>query len=777
MKKALLTLLPILLLASSMCAKEDSFEPNNTKEKATVIKAATAVTGTIFPLKDHDWYKLVVPKGKRGRLVVSLDDVSKDYSPHVNIYDAEGREIGKHKRPEGTPLLTAVHTISKGHFTVFLRESNYSKGEVGYNSQFDNKFSKEPYKLLVDFKEVPDVNEPNDELKTATDVQLGKEMQGTIYPRRDKDYFSVVIPPGKKGWLSVKVTNLDRAINPHLEKFDEKGGNRRQFYRPDGEELNWVMPIEGGKYNFLLRDGCHGRGEVGYNSQFDTCFSKHPYTIQFSFAEQRDGFEPNDTLDSAKLVSLEKINEGLIYPRKDKDAFKFEVPKSARGTIKLSLSCATSLNPFIEFYGADKKRIKQLRGKNGQTCHLSHDIVKGGTFYVVIRDGNGGFSEHGYGSQMDNQMGKYAFSASFRPVAAVEESNDTIATARLLREKDEVKGTIFPRGDRDYYAIEIPKGRHQVFLKMSDVPLAICPEISVYKGKDRIYHRRGDKRFPVALGKLILEGPEKYFVQICDGNLGWGEHGYGGQVANVSSKQQYKFSWSLVDQPDVKEEQDEVGRKVSVPGEGQGAIFPVGDIDKFAFEITEEKELQFALEGYSSAISPKIELLNSDGKRIAEARVWIGKQVILKRKLVAGKYYLQVRDSSLGLQESGYGGQRDNAQSLLPYKLIIRDGAEKLQLAEFIKPLNAHATKEKSMAFDWRAKSTKRITLSDKDKLTWFNLGKCGPGELRVQLRRFDSLNTYQELEMWAYVDDQMQSLGSSKILKVVDVVLMRHLP
>jgi hypothetical protein len=763
MRKALLTLLPILILASSISAKEDSFEPNNTKEKATVIKAATAVTGTIFPLKDHDWYKLAVPKGKRGRLVVSIDNVSKDYSPHVNIYDAEGKEIGKHTRPEGTPLLTAVHAISKGSFTVFLRESNHSKGEVGYNSQFDNKFSKEPYKLLVDFVEVPDASEPNDELKTATRVQLGKKLQGTIYPRRDKDYFSVVIPQGKKGWLSAKVTNLDRAVNPHLERYDEKGGNRLQFFRPDGEELNWVMPIEGGKYNFLLRDGNHGRGEVGYNSQFDTCFSQHPYTIQFSFSEQRDDYEPNDTLDSAKLVSLEKLYKGLIYPRRDKDVFKFELPKGARGTIELFVSGATSLNPYIELFGANKKHIKHIRGKNGQSCHLLYDIVEGSTFYAIIRDGNGGFFEQGYNSQMDNQMGHYSFSASFRPVAATEESNDTIATARLLREKDEVSGTLFPRGDRDYYAIEIPKGRHQVLLTMSDVPLAICPMISVYKGKDRIYHRRGDKRFPVALGKLILEGPQKYFVQICDGNLGWGESGYGAQEANVSSKQQYKFAYSLVPQPDGNEEQDKEGRKITVPGDEQGAIFPVGDVDKFTFELTEEKELQFALHGYSAAISPKIELLNGDGKRLAEARVWVGKPVILKRKLAAGKYYLQIRDSSLGLEEAGYGGQRDNAQSLVPYKLVVRDGAEKLTLDEFIKPQNAHASKDNAMAFDWRAKSSKRVTLSDKDKLTWFKLGKCEPGELRVQLRRFDGLNTYQELEMWAAVDGQIKSLGKFK--------------
>ena len=759
MKNLLLSTLLLLVLIFPVLAKEDSLEPNNSREKASVVKAGITIKGTIFPKGDHDWYKLEVPKGKRGRLVVSLEDVSFDYCPYVSIFDSTGKEIGKHTRPEGTPLLTSVHVISQGMFWVMLRDGNKGKGEHGYNSDFDNRFSPEPYNLSLEFREVVDENEVNDELNKATSVILGKDIYGTIYPHGDKDYYKVSMPKGKRGWLSIEVKDLDRTINPHLEIYDEKGGNRRQFYRADGEELNWKMAVAGETFNVLFRDGCHGRGEHGYNSQFDNCLSPRPYTIRFVFTEQKDDFEPNDDFANATAIGLEKNIRGLIYPRRDKDYYKFSIPKGARGTIKLSFTGATSLSPHLELYSPEQKHVKTEQGKNGHSCHLFHDIVEGGTFYAIVRDGNRGFFEQGYGSQMDNQMGPYELSASLRPVPALEEINDTLETARKLEEKKEARGTLFPNGDRDFYAIDIPKGRHQVIMELAEVPLVICPLMRVYKGKEKVFERQGDKRYPEAIGKLILEGPQKYFVEICDGNMGWGEVGYGSQITNVSSKQEYIFSWYMVDEPDKGEEQDDSGRAITIPTETEGAIFPVGDVDKFSFQLSEEKELQFAIHGYSAAISPEIELLDSKKEVLARAQMRNGQPVVLKRKLVAGNYQLQIRDG-FGQGEAGYSSDKDNCQSLLPYRLVIAEAKEELSLSEPLKPIDDHTTIDEALPIKWQQRKTTEIVLSGKDKETWFELGKCGPGELRIKVRRFDALPTYQELELWAKDDGTLVSLG-----------------
>jgi hypothetical protein len=119
MSKALLTVILALLavMSGAYGQKADSYEPNNEIGDASGINASQAISSSIFPAQDGDFYKIYIDNP--GVLQAQLSDVPKDMKARMDFY---GKHFKKHF-PEAH-----FRVVFCEFFRVFL---NFRRNDLG----------------------------------------------------------------------------------------------------------------------------------------------------------------------------------------------------------------------------------------------------------------------------------------------------------------------------------------------------------------------------------------------------------------------------------------------------------------------------------------------------------------------------------------------------------------------------------------------------------------------------------------------------------------------
>jgi hypothetical protein len=182
---------PYTLTVSREAAGANSeFEPNDDMAHATPLPLNGYREGFLSPAGDVDYYVLRVPQPSLARFELSgLDRVdlilsvvepgSKPGTEKVVLKSNDGAV----KEPE---RLNSVACASECFVKV---EGAPRKVDGKWVRDFEN--AEQPYRLSV--TTAPDTGaeerEPNDSAETATPLSPGKPIRGTVYPKRDVDFY------------------------------------------------------------------------------------------------------------------------------------------------------------------------------------------------------------------------------------------------------------------------------------------------------------------------------------------------------------------------------------------------------------------------------------------------------------------------------------------------------------------------------------------------------------------------------------------------------------
>ena len=163
----------------------DAGEPNNSPETATAIEFGTTVKPVIFPAGDIDWYKVNVTK--QGYILVKSKDVPQGIVPE--IYYATYDEWANPK----------IHKIRNWHkLPVACAVTEPGEYYIPIIDDYNDKSSETPFNFLVEFLDEMDINEPNNDLRTAKSVSRGDTLELAIFPQGDNDYYKLKIETGNK---------------------------------------------------------------------------------------------------------------------------------------------------------------------------------------------------------------------------------------------------------------------------------------------------------------------------------------------------------------------------------------------------------------------------------------------------------------------------------------------------------------------------------------------------------------------------------------------------
>lgn len=324
----------------------------NKQEEALTTAACALPLGQvqrelIGALGDQDVYVVQIPAGLTAR---SLLHVRGSYSVpatavnlSINVLRLNGMSIASgadvHSQAAPKPVDMIVPFDESGTKILVM----VSDLATGGRQHLDLRA---PYSLLVELVENPDVNEPND--TTATPIPLAAEgvsrkgsQTGYVATANDVDRFSFEVPAGRKVThlqitspklfpppaYKLAYTLLDPSDVPVAEGFVANEFN--------GVDLATVRITNGGRYTLVIQ-GYRG----GANSAVTTVPGdlKQQYTIEVLVLPEADSHEPNDTLQTARAVTLSAPgNTANITARighvPDPDWFGVDVAPSTRPTV------------------------------------------------------------------------------------------------------------------------------------------------------------------------------------------------------------------------------------------------------------------------------------------------------------------------------------------------------------------------------------------------------------------------------------------------------------
>lgn len=457
-------------------------EPNESAEKALVIERSSVVEATLGadPQKpDEDWYALkaalprtvdlqvTAPMG--GDVAVEVIDATKTVLASINAAAPGAAERLPNLDVSGTVLLRVV-TMKKGVGGAYTVTAVFRERQPGFEL------------------------EPNDRRVDATQVQLGQAVSGFIAHPADVDLFRFELPtPAEEVPAAVEeITDagdadagepvdaglsVDAGAAPEL-----KTALRVDVSAVEGVafELQLLTEAEAVLFQAKSREssglslrnvGVRQSDRVLYVAVRSAALStakdakkgfnadrSYTLTVVPEEAGATAEYEPNDELGKATDLPPNSYREGFINPRGDTDHFKLTTDGPSIVRVQLG--------------GVEKVdlQLSVVRPVEGKPDEVILKVNEGGTkepelLNNVRCDGVCWFRVEGVARKVDGKWVKedenpdqaYRLSNTVVPDDGTEERepNNTADAGTPLSFGKAVRGTIYPRKDLDYFALDL----------------------------------------------------------------------------------------------------------------------------------------------------------------------------------------------------------------------------------------------------------------------------------------------------------------------------------
>lgn len=411
-------------LALDFTPSPDLYEPNETMGAAREAALNDTRRHTILPRGDADWFALSAPVS--GELVIEALDVPDNLDIAFRLLDGDRNIIMNWTRGPRTGGDTyAVADLPRpGTYFLEVRDGD------------NNERSVEPFTLRTTFTENVDVSEPHNLLSAAYPIAENSELDMTIFPRGDVDWLAVTVD--QPGMLELEATrspsNLDIA-----------------FRVLDGERniiMNWLTAPRKGGQNYAFADFARpGTYFVEVRDGSNDDRSIDPFKLNTTFTPAPDQYEPNDSLSAARNLTPGGETAFTILPLGDHDWFRVSVDTPGELAIDIDEG-PKDLDIHVRVLDADRNIVLNWVAPYapGGLTEAIADLPRAGTYFLDIADGSS-----------DARSVEHAtLSTRFTPLLNAYEPNDSLGAATPVTLEGETFAHILPKGDGDWFRIEVP---------------------------------------------------------------------------------------------------------------------------------------------------------------------------------------------------------------------------------------------------------------------------------------------------------------------------------
>lgn len=328
-----------------------------------------------------------------------------------------------------------------------------------------------------------DVFEPNNTRDKATPLPWDKEIEATIFPRGDRDFYRLSLDVAAR--VTIKVTGASPAVSLVAKLTNEAGNVLVQQNAGPGRGMLLNADLRAGNYFLEMYDGDHQEFEGWHGS--DSGESRSPYRLLASAEKVPDPFEPNDTLAQAKPIALGKTHQFWIFPAGDRDFFRIDVPTPGIGELRIS---ATNVPENIALVATVHPQNTSKSSSPGRPLFWSVPITKAGEYQLEFGAGEYQRENVWKGNNVDCSTLPIDLKVEFLDAGDSFEPNNTFAQAAPLPLGKEISATLYPAGDLDYFKFSIPEGkRGWLRAELKGLPDSIHPFLGLYDKAQREIRR------------------------------------------------------------------------------------------------------------------------------------------------------------------------------------------------------------------------------------------------------------------------------------------------
>ena len=459
-----------------------------------------------------------------------------------------------------------------------------------------------------------DALEPNNAIGQATPLAFGKVRQASIQPAKDVDFFVVEVPQPGHGHLDILIRNVPKPIAPFLQMLDAQQKELQKIQRPFGTPIFHRLLVKApGKYYFALRDG---RGD--WQDKMDDDASPQAMAITVAFTPVSMDFEPNNKLEEAKEIELDKTYELALFPDGDRDYFKLDVPEPAHGIVSLTVSNTQGdLNPSIRVMDKEQSTLaSQYAREPGRDNRLLFHVTTPGVRYIHVQSS-------------ERSSMPYTLRVAYEPTKDPAEPNDSLESAKPLALGEPKQAWAFPMRDADFYQLEIPKpgiGELRVLLRGGDDNFA--PYLTLFgpDGKQIDSESRNPGLEMHYIRELTAPGTHSLRVQ---------DH-----RSSALSKAPYTVLATYTPAVDPYEPNGnhDTARTIETGKPFQACLFPQSDNDYYKLTIPKNARgtLRIRVDGLSDKFRPYLRLYDASKKDLQYFERQRDLPLVMTRSLDAG---------------------------------------------------------------------------------------------------------------------------------------------
>ncbi|MBI5368014.1 MAG: carboxypeptidase regulatory-like domain-containing protein [Planctomycetes bacterium] len=272
--------------------------------------------------------------------------------------------------------------------------------------------------------------EPNDEIGSAQEIDLGAVVTFTLPKTTDHDWFKFRLPHA--GRLVVTIG----PANP-LQTFV-------QVFNPQG--ICFVeSAAHAGQANVIDRQVGAGEYRVHVTEWYNDASGDAPLTLKLGYTPVPDPLQPNETPAAARLMRVNEEARGYQHPVGDTDCYRFEVKRPC--AVKVSLPPST-------FQRCVRVLDQALAVRAEGAAHAAQPLA----IYANLLPG-AYVIEVSEWYRDDCSLDPYAVRIEIIEDDGIDDTParpGPPAWGRALAANGFVGNTIFPLGDVDYYLVPLP---------------------------------------------------------------------------------------------------------------------------------------------------------------------------------------------------------------------------------------------------------------------------------------------------------------------------------
>ncbi len=403
-------------------------EMNDSIQTATSLDVNTAIEGFISDFYDEDYYEINLIEDGMIEVLLDVESVEFAYKQWtVKLINEEYEEIYSENIPGHLKISKLPKTgLPAGIYYIVV--SNAYVDSDGLSYSLTAKYT------VTDNWE----KEFNENIKTASGMNLNASYNGLIVANDDKDYYKITLP--EDGMIEVAFEHevIDCESSGWRVKLADEANNEFYTHSVAGDEKISRAPKTGlpaGTYYISV--------ETGYE------YSDMVYSITANYTQSNNWEkEFNENGANAAEMKLNEIYNGLIVSSEDTDYYKISLLKN--GVLDIVFEHDVFESDWsqwnIKLLNDEYEELfsKEIYSSVKKTC-LPSVGLPAGVYYVVVDDG--------YGSS-DIQ---YSITANYTESDNWEkEFNENSLTASEIILNDRYCGSVAEYSDRDFYRITLP---------------------------------------------------------------------------------------------------------------------------------------------------------------------------------------------------------------------------------------------------------------------------------------------------------------------------------